>query len=144
MDISSINNSVSLIVWSFVSVTVLIVLVVVWRVILPLVRNSSQNKQLLQNGIPAQAMILRTWDTGVAVNNNPSVGFLLEVRPANMPPFQASAQMLVSYINISQYQPGMPVEVKYNPTNPNKVVITGTPMPQTYGFSDVKSSNNRY
>ncbi len=34
----------------------------------------------LKDGMPAQATILRIWDTGTTINDNPVVGFLLEVR----------------------------------------------------------------
>ena len=132
-DVTSITNSVSLIVWSSIGITLLVVLVIVWRVILPLVKSSNLNRQLIQNGLPAQAIIIKTWDTGVTVNDNPRVGFLLEVRPQNQPPFQAQAQMLVSRIHLAMYQPGMPVEVRYDPRNMSKVAISGVSNPQVYG-----------
>ena len=68
VDVNSITNSVNTIVIISVVVTVLIFVLVFGRVLVPLFKSSAQNQKLLQQGQPAQARILRVWDTGVTVN----------------------------------------------------------------------------
>ena len=41
----------------------------------------SQAKELSTTGEAAQAEILKVWDTGMTINDDPVVGFLLEVHP---------------------------------------------------------------
>jgi hypothetical protein len=125
-DFNNINNSVNTIVIISVVGSLLIMLLVFGRVLLPLLKSSARNSQLIKQGLPAQATILRIWDTGVTVNDNPRVGFLLEVRPMERPAFQAEASMLVSRIAVAQYQPGALVEIRYDPSDSTKVAIVGT------------------
>jgi hypothetical protein len=74
-------------------------------------------------GLPAQATILRIWETGVRVNDNPVVGFLLEVRAEGREPWQAETRALVSILDIPQIQPGAVLEVLYDPDHPERVAI---------------------
>ena len=84
---------------------------------------SKAERQLRQSGVPAQATIVRIWETGVRVNMNPQVGLLLEVHPAGGAPFQAEAKTVISQIMIPQFQPGAQVPVKYDPNDTSKVVL---------------------
>lgn len=91
--------------------------------VVPLIMRSSQDRKLLQTGAPAQATILGIWDTGLTVNDNPQIGMHLEVRPANGEPFQAQVKKIVSRIQISQFQPGATLEVRYDPNDRTKVAV---------------------
>ena len=77
----------------------------------------------LKNGLPAQATILRIWDTGTTINDNPVVGFLLEVRPQNLPTYQAEAKSMIPRLSIPQFQPGAIVPVKIDPQNQARVAL---------------------
>ena len=77
----------------------------------------------LQDGTPAQATILRIWDTGTTLNDNPVVGFLLEVRPPNLPAYQAESKSMIPRLSISQFQPGATVPVKIDPQNQARVAL---------------------
>jgi 3D (Asp-Asp-Asp) domain-containing protein len=81
-------------------------------------------RAIMQNGQAAQAMILNMWDTGVSINDNPRTGMTIEVRPANGAPFQDEVKQVISRLQTSQYQPGQMLEVKYDPANSKKVVIS--------------------
>lgn len=75
------------------------------------------------NGVPATATVLEIWETGVRVNYNPVVGFLLEVHAEGMEPYQAEAKALISILDIPQIQPGAVLKVKYDPVDPKRVAL---------------------
>ncbi len=77
----------------------------------------------VKNGVTAPAQILKTWDTGMSVNDNPVVGMLVNVQPANEPAFQMEMKQLVSRIQIGMFIPGAQVEVMYDPANHKKIKI---------------------
>jgi hypothetical protein len=77
----------------------------------------------LKDGTPAQATILRIWDTGTTINDNPVVGFLLEVRPQNLPAYQAQSRSMIPRLSIAQFQPGAVVPVKVDPQNQARVAL---------------------
>lgn len=77
----------------------------------------------IKNGSTAQARVLKVWDTGVSINDNPQVGMLLEVSPAGGLPFQAEARAVVSRLDVARLQPGVTAEVKYDPQKPQRLQI---------------------
>jgi hypothetical protein len=83
----------------------------------------SQAKELQTNGEPAQAEILKIWDTGMTVNDDPVVGFLLEVRPDGKDAYQAETKLLISRISVSQVQPGAVVPVRIDRVDPKRVSL---------------------
>lgn len=93
--------------------------------VIRLLRSGAQNRQLLNSGTPATAVILELRDTGVTVNDNPQVELLLDVRPSDGSPFQATARTLISRLQTSQIQPGMQVLVRFDAHNPSRVALAG-------------------
>ena len=83
----------------------------------------SQAMELRASGVLAEATILKIWDTGMTVNHDPVVGFLLEVRPPEQEAYQAETKLLVSRLSISQFQPGAVVTVRYDPRMPARVSL---------------------
>ena len=77
----------------------------------------------LKDGTPAQATILRIWDTGTTINDNPVVGFLLEVHPQNLPAYQAESKSMIPRLSIPHFQPGASVPVKIDPRNQSRVAL---------------------
>ncbi len=77
----------------------------------------------INNGVTARARVLKIWDTGVSINDNPQVGLLLEVTPPTGTPFQAEAKTVVSRLNTSLVQPGTAAEVKYDPQKPQRLQV---------------------
>ncbi len=80
-------------------------------------------QRIRAHGIPATARVLDIWDTGISVNDNPVVGFSLEVHPADGAPYAASTRGLVSRLHIPQIQPGAVLEVSIDPENRNRVAL---------------------
>lgn len=83
----------------------------------------SQARELQKKGVSADATILEIWDTGMSVNENPVVGLLLEVRPADRPAYQAKTKALVSRVHIPMVQPGLVVPVWLDPADPARVSL---------------------
>ena len=75
------------------------------------------------NGLPATATVIKIWETGVRVNHNPVVGFLLEVQAEGMKPYKAETKALISILIIPQIQPGAVLKVKYDPEDPRRVAL---------------------
>ena len=73
------------------------------------------NRRVLKQGRQAEAEILKIWDTGTTINDNPVVGFRLEVRPITGAPFTADTERLVSRLRVHEFKPGMTVKVRYDP-----------------------------
>ena len=76
-----------------------------------------KNKSLIQNGQPAEARILKVMDTGTTINNNPVVRLQLEVHTPGGEVFQAEAERLIPRLQVPQIQPGVTVQVKYDPAS---------------------------
>ena len=80
-------------------------------------------RELQRSGAPAEALILSIWDTGITVNNDPVVGFLLEVRPAGRPAYQARTKLLISRLDVPRIQPGAVVSVRIDPRDRERVAL---------------------
>lgn len=83
----------------------------------------SRTRDLQKRGVTAEAAILKVWDTGMTVNDDPVVGLLLEVRPTSADPYQAETKALISRIDVPQFQPGHVIPVVYDPNDPKQVAI---------------------
>lgn len=81
------------------------------------------NREVRERGLPARATVLEIWDTGAEVNDDPVVGFRLEVDAEGRPPWHAEARSLVSILAIPRIQPGAVLPVRYDPTDPSRVAI---------------------
>lgn len=84
-------------------------------------------RQIRASGVPAEATVVQIWDTGVTVNNDPVVGFLLEVKPENQATFQAKTKALVSRLAVPRVQPGARLRVFYDPKDTTRVAIDSIP-----------------
>ena len=104
----------------FVIIPIVIAVVVIFFV-LRMTRGLSAGS--IKNGVTAQGTILRTWDTGTTINDNPVVGFALNVTPTTEPAFQVEMKQIVSRIQIGAFLPGAAVEVMYDPADHKKVKI---------------------
>jgi hypothetical protein len=82
--------------------------------------------KLQKIGVSAQATVLKVWDTGVTVNNNPRIGMLLQVSPPNGMPYKVETKILISRLETANYQPGISIPVKIDLNNKNKVALDYT------------------
>jgi hypothetical protein len=83
----------------------------------------SDAKVLQKTGEPAEATILQIWDTGMTVNDDPVIRFLLEVHPTGKPDYQAETKLRISRLAISRFQPGAVVPVRIDPGHPKHVAL---------------------
>jgi hypothetical protein len=98
-----------------------VMLIISAVVTLPFLRMAFPSE--IKNGITAQAKVLKVWDTGVSINDNPQVGLQLEISPPSGRPFQAEAKTVVSRLNVALVQPGVGAEVKYDPQKPQRLQV---------------------
>ena len=78
---------------------------------------------ILAIGVPASARIVRLVDTGITINDDPVVEFILEVTPESGEPYTASTRALVSRLDVPAVQPGRVVPVKVDPADPSRVAL---------------------
>lgn len=84
----------------------------------------SEAKRLQEAGTPATARILKIWDTGITVNDDPVIGLEVEVAREDGSLYTATIpKSLISKLDIPQFQPGLPVSVRIDPQDPAKVAI---------------------
>ena len=82
-----------------------------------------QDRTIVESGIPARAKILSVRQTGLMLNHQPQVEFQLEVHPPSGMPYQAKVKAIVALFNIPQFQPGVEVPVKIDPSNQAKIAL---------------------
>ena len=84
----------------------------------------SEAKRLQETGTPATARILKIWDTGITVNDDPVIGLEVEIARENGSVYTATIpKSLISRLDVPQFQPGLPVSVRIDPQDPAKVAI---------------------
>ena len=81
------------------------------------------NKPVRETGVPASAKVLKIWDTGVRLNDNPVVGFRLLVTLEDGTSYEAETKNVVSVVHIPQVQPGAVLPVKVGPDNKQLVAL---------------------
>jgi hypothetical protein len=86
-------------------------------------REMAQARALVATGEPAQAKILRMWDTGTTLNDDPKVKFLLEIRPSGRDPYQAEVKCYVSRLSLPQVQPGNVIAVKIDRQDETRIAL---------------------
>jgi hypothetical protein len=86
-------------------------------------RDMRQAQTLIATGEPAQAKILRMWDTGTTLNDDPKLKFLLEVRPSGRDPYQVEIKCYVSHLRLSQVQPGNVIAVKIDRQDDTRIAL---------------------
>jgi hypothetical protein len=86
------------------------------------------NPDLQTTGVSTRAEILETWETGIKVNDEPVIGLKVRVKPADGAPYEATIKrVLISQLQIPQFQPGAVIPVRYDPKDPSRVSIDLSP-----------------
>lgn len=84
----------------------------------------SEAKRLQEAGAPAKARILKIWDTGITVNDDPVIGLEVEIAREDGSVYTATIpKSLISRLDVPQFQPGLTVGVRIDPQDPAKVAI---------------------
>ena len=82
----------------------------------------ADSKDLQATGVAAEATIVKIWDTGMTVNDDPVIGMEVEVYPAEGEPWKATIpKSLISRLDIPQFQPGQTVHVRFDPQDRSRV-----------------------
>lgn len=85
---------------------------------------TSEARELQSKGIGADALILKIWDTGITVNDDPVIGLLVRVELRDGSEYEAEIpKSRVSRVHIPQFQPGQRVPVRIDPGNPQRVAL---------------------
>jgi hypothetical protein len=102
---------------------------VMWQVA-PMLKSASRlmdgaaaHQTLRANGVPANAQVLRCWETGAYINNLPVVGVHMAVTRPGAAPYEAMAQCPVSQLHLHRLQPHAWIPVKIDPRNPAAVAV---------------------
>lgn len=92
-------------------------------------KNMAGNRNVLQTGVSAPAIILDVQDTGVTMNDNPQARIRVRVMPMGGEPFEAETTAFVGRFQVGLYVPGASLMVKYDPTDKTKVAIESIGQP---------------
>lgn len=82
-----------------------------------------QARELQQRGEAATAKVLEIWDTGTTINQDPVVGFLLEVRREGREPYQARTKLIISRLQTGLIQPGAILPARVDPNDSSRVSL---------------------
>jgi hypothetical protein len=106
--------------WEFVLFAVGMIMMIAFEVVD--LRNAPPAE--IRNGVEADARVIRLWDTGVTVNDDPQVGLLLEIAPpGGGPKFQAESKAFVPRLEATGVHAGTAARVKYDPKKPQRVIV---------------------
>ncbi len=106
-------------------------------------RDMWRTRRVLKNGEPGRARVLRMFETGITINDNPMVKLEMEVTPQRGPTYIATSKTVVSRLNPMMYGPGTVVAVKIDRQDPQLVVVDpdATASGSTGGMSSESTVN---
>ncbi|MFN8401662.1 MAG: hypothetical protein U0X74_16745 [Anaerolineales bacterium] len=94
-------------------------------------KSMSTNRNVLQTGVSAPAVILSVQDTGVTMNENPQARIRLRVMPMGGEAFEAEVTQIIGRFQVAMVVPNGSAMVKYDPNDKTKVAIESFGMPPT-------------
>jgi hypothetical protein len=80
-------------------------------------------QRLSATGQDGTGTITAVRDTGMTVNDNPSIEMDLQVQVAGGAPYPVTHQQVVSRLAIGNFQPGASVAVKVDPADPQSIIV---------------------
>lgn len=116
VEVATLKNDVF---WMPIGIVGTVFSILYLTIFAPMIRN----RRILRIGEPGTARVLRMFETGVSVNNNPMVKLELEVTPQRGATYITMTRVIVSRLNPMMYGPGSVVSVKIDPNDPTQVVI---------------------
>jgi hypothetical protein len=81
------------------------------------------HSDLHRKGIPARAVVVKTWDTNVTINNKPQVGVFLHLRSETGEEMDIESKLVVPYASLASLYPGAEMQVKYDPRKPSRLIV---------------------
>lgn len=86
------------------------------------------NADLLNYGLPTQATILKMWRTGTVFNNNPQIGFHLQIQsPDDGSIYETETKVVLPQFMVAKFQEGVTTPVKVDPNDHTRVVLVPPP-----------------
>jgi hypothetical protein len=92
-------------------------------------KNMAGNRNILQTGVSAPAVIIAVQDTGVTMNDNPQARIRLRVMPMGGEAFEAEVTQIIGRFQVGMVVPNGTAMVKYDPNDKTKVAIESFGMP---------------
>lgn len=86
-------------------------------------KGMASNRNVMQTGVSAPAVILSVQDTGVTMNENPQARIRLRVMPMGGDAFEAEVTQIIGRFQVAMLVPNASVMVKYDPNDKTKVAI---------------------
>ncbi len=80
---------------------------------------------IIADGVPASARVRELVDTGISINDDPVVEFVLDVDRGDGRVHTAHARALVSRLDVPAVQPGRVFAIHYDPEQPGRAAIDG-------------------
>jgi hypothetical protein len=80
-------------------------------------------QHLMVNGRVASATIVAVRDTGITINDNPTVEFELSVALDGAEPYAVTHRQTISRIAIPNFQPGATIPVRVDPADRQSLMI---------------------
>src|SRR5690554_373052 len=100
--------------YSFALVFVFLILSVLFMVGSFVIRHR-QKKRIKKYGKPGKAKVISLFQTGTTINQNPMVGFELEVHPTTGAVFKTTTRQVIRLTDIPKIHPGIEFKIKYDP-----------------------------
>jgi putative solute:sodium symporter small subunit len=85
---------------------------------------NARERIFIEKGIDAKGKIVSVTETGTYVNNLPKLAFRIQVFRSGFAPYEVEHEKVVSFLSIPRFQVGAIVNIKVNPQNPQKIMIT--------------------
>lgn len=82
-----------------------------------------RDRQVLSDGLPAEARVLGLEQTGNFFNNMPEMRIRLDVTPGSGPSFTAEVVRVVGTADLPRFMPGQSLSVRYQPGPPPRVAL---------------------
>src|SRR5688572_23463144 len=79
--------------------------------------------RLLKTGIRGTGTILSVTETGTLINRQPLCRIELQVQIPGQPVYNATTKRVISYFQVTQFQPGTQLHIMVDPANNQKVEI---------------------
>ncbi|MBN8582537.1 MAG: hypothetical protein J0L96_17860 [Anaerolineae bacterium] len=86
-------------------------------------KGMASNRNVMQTGVSAPAVILSVQDTGVTMNDNPQARIRLRVMPMGGDAFEAEVTQIIGRFQVAMLVPNASVMVKFDPNDKTKVAI---------------------
>jgi hypothetical protein len=114
----------TVVILAITAVATILIIVLAMRWVRSVSGGGKDAQRIAASGIDGQGRILGVKQTSMYVNRQPLVDIHLEVHPANgQPPYTTTVRRVVSLFQISQFQQGAVLPLRFDPADPSKVVI---------------------